>query len=103
MFEMKVLLDENCSKLKQILLEIGWDVVTVKEVIDRKAGYNSVSDEQIINYAKEKKAIIVIKDNGIKFRCFNESIPFIDIGSPEQEAKIVDRKLMEMQAWKEYL
>ena len=103
MFEMKVLLDENCSNLKLLLLEMGWDVLTVKEVIDRKAGYNSVSDEQIISYAKEKKTIIVTKDNGLKFRCLKESIPFIDIGSPEQESKIVDSKLREMQAWREYL
>ena len=82
---------------------MGWDVVTVKEVIDRKAGYNSVNDEQIINHAKEVKTIIVTKDNGLKFRCLNESIPFIDLGSPEKEAKIVDSKLREMQAWKEYL
>ena len=82
---------------------MGWDVITVKEVIDRKAGYNSISDEQIINYVKEKKTVIVTKDNGLKFRCLNESIPFIDIGSPEQESKLVDNKLREMQAWKEYL
>lgn len=100
---MKVLLDENCSNLKKFLLERGWDVVTIKDVIDRKAGYNSVSDEQIIEYAKENKTIIVTKDNGLKFRCLKEHIPFIEIGSLEQEAKIVNSKLREMQAWKEYL
>ena len=100
---MKILLDENCSNLKLLLLEMGWDVVTVKEVIDRKAGYNSVSDERIIEYAKEKKTIIVTKDNGLKFRCLNESIPFVDIGSPEQNAKIVDNKLNEIKSWKEYI
>jgi predicted nuclease of predicted toxin-antitoxin system len=82
---------------------MGLDVITVKDVIDRKAGFNSVSDEQIINYAIENKNIIVTKDNGLKFRCFNESIPCIDLGSPEQEAKIVDTKLREMLAWKDYL
>lgn len=100
---MRVLLDENCQSLKPFLSDLSWEVVAVKDVIDRKAGSSGVSDDQVLIYAIEKKAVIVTKDNGLKIRCFNKSIPFIDLGSPEQEAAIVSRKLKEMQSWKEYL
>ena len=100
---MRILIDENCTYLTSILREKGWDVFGVKDVIDRKAGKNSVSDEKIVEYALENRMIIVTKDRGVKIRCFNMSLPCIDLGTPEQEARIVDRKLREMQAWKEYL
>lgn len=100
---MKILLDECCLNLKTFLLEMGWETFTVKDAIDRKAGTNSVGDDGVLSYAIQNKAIIVTKDNGLKIRCFNMSIPFIDIGSPEQEARTVDRKLKEMLSWKEYL
>ena len=80
------------------MLELGWDVVKVKEVLERPAGTNSVSDERIMQYAKENKTIIVTKDKGLKDRCRNRSIPFVDLGSPEQEARIVDRHLKEIMA-----
>jgi len=100
---MKVLLDENCQSLKPYLLDLNWEVVSVKDVIDRKAGTNEVSDDQILIFALDQKAIIVTKDNGLKIRCFNKSVPFIDLGSPEQEAAVVSRKLKEMRSWKDYL
>lgn len=100
---MKILLDENCSHLKSILCDKGWEVVGVRDVIDRKAGKNSISDEEIVKYALENKRIIVTKDRGVKIRCFNMSLPCIDLGSPEQEARVIERRLREMQAWKEYL
>lgn len=100
--DLKVLLDENCRNLKLLLLEMGWEVFTVIDVIDRKAGDNSVSDDKILSYAIENKTVIVTKDKGLKIRCLNMSIPFIDLGSPEQEARIVDRKIREMLSWKDY-
>ena len=100
---MKILLDENCANLKRFLHEMGWDVVSVKDVIDRKAGTNGVNDDRVLRYSISNKTVIVTKDKGLKVRCFNMSIPFIDLGSPEQEARIVDRKLREMLAWREYL
>lgn len=101
---MKILLDEHFSKeLKTLLFEMGYDAYGVKDVMDRKAGSNSVSDTEILNYASENKHIIVTKDNGLKVRCIKNSIPFIDLGSPEKEADIIDRTLKEMLSWKEYL
>lgn len=100
---LKILLDENCSNLKRFLREMGWEVFIIKDVLDRKSGTNCVTDDQVLSYSIANKTIIVTKDKGLKIRCFNMSIPFIDLGSPEQEARIVDRKLREMMAWKEYL
>lgn len=100
---MKVLLDENCQSLKPYLLDLNWEVMNIKDVIDRKAGTSGVSDDQVLIFALDQKAIIVTKDNGLKIRCFNKSVPFIDLGSPEQEAAVVSRKLKEMQSWKDYL
>jgi len=100
----KILLDENISKeIQEILLEMGYNVYNVKEIIGRKAGSNSISDTEILNYASDNKHIIVTKDNGMKLRCLKNSIPFVDLGSPKKEAEIIDRKLKEMQSWKEYL
>jgi len=77
---MKILLDENCANLKILLLEMSWEVYTVKEVLSRKAGSNSVPDSQILNYALKNKTIIVTKDKEMNIRCLEKSIPFVDLG-----------------------
>ena len=78
--DMKILLDENCANLKILLLEMSWEVYTVKEVLSRKAGSNSVPDSQILNYALKNKTIIVTKDKEMNIRCLEKSIPFVDLG-----------------------
>jgi predicted nuclease of predicted toxin-antitoxin system len=100
---MKLLLDENCQNLKPYLLELGWEVDTVKEALKTLESSNSINDDQILSYALQNKTIIITKDNGLKKRCQIFYVPFIDLGSPEQEATLADRKLKEMQAWKEFL
>ena len=45
----------------------------------------------------------VTKDKGLKKRCRIFKVPFIDLESPEQDAIVVDEKLKEIQALKEYL
>ena len=100
---MKILLDEHCSNLKPLLIDLNWSVVNVKDVIGRKAGKNGVSDDEVLEYAISNKLIIVTKDKHIKKRCRMNNMPFVDLGSPETEARIVDNKLKEVCAWKEYL
>jgi len=100
---MKLLLDENCQNLKPYLIELGWEVDTVKEALKTLESSNSISDDQILSYALQNKTIIITKDNGLKKRCQIFCVPFIDLGSPEQEATLADQKLKEMQAWKEFL
>ena len=100
---MKVLLDENCRNLKPYLAEMGWEVIAVKDVLEKKEGSNGVSDDQVLSYAMKNKNIIITKDAELKKRCMVFSVPFIDLGSPEQDARIADQKLREIQSLKEYL
>lgn len=100
---MKILLDENCCNLKHHLIDLGWNVFTVKNVIGREAGKNSVSDDEVLDYAINNKTVIITRDKNLKFRCRMKEIPFIDLGSPETEARIIDNKLREVCAWKDYL
>ena len=76
---------------------------TVKDVIDRKAGTVSVSDDEIMSYVIENKNILVTKDRGLKVQCHQAGIPFVKLGSREQEARIVDTNLRDMLVWKGYL
>lgn len=99
---MKILLDENCRSLRPYLVEMGWEAIAVKDVLEKLEGGNGVSDDQVLNHALKKKMIIITKDNGLKKRCDIFSVPYIDLGSPEQEAKVVHKKLNEMLAWKDY-
>jgi len=82
---------------------MGWEVIAVKDVIEKNEGSNGVSDDQVLSYAMENKKIIITKDANLKKRCVVFSVPFIDLGSPEQDARIADQKLREMQSLKEYL
>lgn len=98
---MRILLDENCSNLKLLLVDLGWSVFTVKDVIGREAGKNSISDDEVLEYAITNKTVLVTKDKNLKIRCSAKSVPFVDLGSPEAEARIVDDKLKEVSAWKD--
>lgn len=80
-----------------------WETYTVKDVLNKKEGENSIDDTRILQYAKENKLIIITKDKGLRIQCYNEMMPFIKLGSPKEEAKIIDKKLKEMLVWKEYL
>ena len=82
---------------------MGWDTTAVKDVLEKLKDANSVSDDQVLNYALKNKMIVVTKDNGLKKKCGIFSVPYIDLGSPEQEAKIVNKKLNEMLTWKDYI
>lgn len=103
MSKIRILLDEHCSNLKFLLIDLGWSVVTVKDVISREAGKNSVADDQILEYAINNKTVIITKDKNLKIRCRMKSVPFVDLGSPETEARIIDNRLREVSAWKDYL
>jgi len=99
---MKILLDENCSYLASRLLTFGWEVTTVKDVLDRPAGQNSVSDDRILRYAKENKYVIITKDKGLSVNCKTEKTPCINLSILYDEARVVDLKLKEMLAWKDF-
>ena len=81
---------------------MNWETYDINDVLDRKAGENSISDDRILQHAKENKLIIVTKDQGLKLQCYSAMMPFVSLGSPQEEANIVNQKLNEMLAWKEY-
>jgi len=99
---MKILLDENCSHLASRLMAFGWEATTVKEVLDRPAGQPSVSDDRILSYAQTNKLVIITKDKGLYFNCKAEKVPCINLAFLYDEARIVNNKLKEMLAWKDF-
>jgi len=103
MKDMKLLVDECCNGLANRLKDIGWEVKTVKEVLDRPAGEVSVSDDRILAHAKENKLIIITKDKGLHRDCIAQKVPCINPSMLYDEARIVDRKLQEIMMWKEYM
>jgi len=100
---MKLLLDENCRNLKNYLIEMGWETYDVRDVLDRKAGENSINDNRILHYAKENKLIIITKDQGLRFQCINKRVPCLHLGSPNEEANKINQKINEILTWKEYI
>ncbi len=80
---MRILLDEHCSNLKALLLELEWSVVTVRDVIGREAGKNGVLDDEVLEYAIDNKLVLVTRDKGLKMKCGLKSVPFVSLGSPE--------------------
>lgn len=100
---MKLLLDENCTILGPYLKEKGYEVYTIPEVLDRPAGVKSISDDRILAFTKSKKYIIVTKDQGLINECERQNVPCIGLGTPEEEAEIVDKKLSEVSMWRRYL
>lgn len=95
-----------CQNLETLLISKGYNVITIKKlktVIEVEEGKNSLTDDQIMKYADKNKYIIVTKDNGLKDKCFINNIPYIDLGSPQEEVRIVDEKIKKIIAWKEYI
>lgn len=100
---MKLLLDENCTSLGPYLRDLGYDVYTVADVLDRPAGAKSISDDRILAFAKSKRYVIVTKDQGLRLNCESSHVPCIGLGTPEEEAGIVDKRLSEVTLWRRYL
>jgi predicted nuclease of predicted toxin-antitoxin system len=100
---MKLLLDENCTSLGPYLRDLEYDVYTVPDVLDRPAGVKSISDDRILAFAKSKKYLIVTKDQGLINECERQDVPCIGLGTPQEEAELVDKKLGEILLWKRYL
>jgi predicted nuclease of predicted toxin-antitoxin system len=88
-----VLLDEMCTHLEDILTAMGWNVVTVKEVLDVMPDNKSVHDDQILNYAIRENALVVTRDRELKNRCYEMKIPCLSLSSIMLEARIVNQHL----------
>lgn len=100
---MKLILDENCENLKQYLEKLGWCVNVATDVISKLPNSKSVEDNQIVNYAKEKKTVVITYDKGLKALCEEYSVPHLDPSSPAYQANILDKELKKRQSWKAFL
>jgi len=74
-----VLLDEQLFGLDEFLRDLGWITTKVRP---------GVTDDEVVNLAKENKYIVVSLDRKFLSRCRVMGIPAVDLGL-EVQAKIV--------------
>jgi uncharacterized protein with PIN domain len=78
-----VLLDEQLFGLDEYLRDLGWSTTKVKP---------GITDDEVVNLAKDKKYIVVSLDKRLLSRCRVMGIPSVDLGL-EVQAKIVHESL----------
>jgi uncharacterized protein with PIN domain len=78
-----VLLDEQLFGLDEYLRDLGWTTTKVRP---------GITDDEVVNLAKENKYIVVSLDKKLLSRCRVMSIPSVDLGL-EVQAKIVHESL----------
>lgn len=78
-----VLLDEQLFGLDEYLRDLGWSTTKVKP---------GITDDEVVNLAKENKYIVVSLDKKLLSRCRVMGIPSVDLGL-EVQAKIVHESL----------
>src|SRR6266581_4580080 len=74
-----VLLDEQLFGLDEYLRDLGWITTKVRP---------GVTDDEVVNLAKENKYIVVSLDRKLLSRCRVMGIPTVDLGL-EVQAKVV--------------
>jgi len=105
----KILLDEMCMNLKNILSANGFDVITVTEVLDIMPNNKSVKDIQILSYACRENVLLVTKDRALRNKCNRNKVPCIDLESTLIETMIIrmhinymrNKKLLELKKLQE--
>ena len=100
---MILLLDENCRNLSDPLKKKGYKVEIAPEIISLLEGNKSVTDDQIVEYAKDHKTIIITYDKNLKLKAEKQGIPHFDPSSPEYQANRLDQEIKKMASWKDYL
>ncbi len=100
---MILLLDENCRNLSDPLKKKGYTVEIAPEIISILGGNKSITDDQIIEYAKDHKTIIITYDKNLKLRAEEQGIPHFNPSSPEYQANRLDKEIKKMVSWKDYL
>ena len=100
---MILLLDENCRNLSDPLRKKGYRVEIAPEIISLLEGNKSVSDDQIIEYAKDHKTIIITYDKNLRLKAEKQGIPHLNPSSPEYQANRLDQEIKKMASWKDYI
>jgi predicted nuclease of predicted toxin-antitoxin system len=89
MVEMRILLDEHYTGLKEYLEALGWDVTTVQD-----AKLKGAKDREIIEYARENDLLVVTEDDKPAQIADMLGVKYIWI-SPGIVAKTIDAEIRE--------
>lgn len=100
---MELLLDENCLNLKDHLEKKDYDIEIVTQVIEKLATEKSVQDKQIIEYALQKKQIIISYDKGLREEAEKAGVPSLNPSAPAYQADMLDKELKKIQSWKNFI
>ncbi|KXB08690.1 hypothetical protein AKJ56_00575 [candidate division MSBL1 archaeon SCGC-AAA382N08] len=87
--EMRLLLDEMYTGLKDYFEILGWDVSTVRE-----EGLEGASDKKIVEYAKEKNFVIVTEDQKPAELAELENLPHVLV-TKRLLASMIDSEIRE--------
>jgi predicted nuclease of predicted toxin-antitoxin system len=87
--EMRILLDEHYTGLKEYLEALGWDVTTVQD-----AKLKGAKDREIIEYARENDLLVVTEDDKPAQIADMLGVKYIWI-SPGIVAKTIDAEIRE--------
>ena len=87
--DLKLLLDEMYTGLKEYFETLGWNVVTVQDI-----GLKGASDRKVIEYAKNSGLLIVTQDQKPADLADLKGVPHVLI-SKKMIAKMADAKIRE--------
>jgi predicted nuclease of predicted toxin-antitoxin system len=90
--EMRILLDEHYTGLKEYLEALGWDVTTVQD-----AKLKGAKDREIVEYARENDLLVVTEDDRPAQIADMLGVKYIWI-SPGVVAKTIDAEIREKYA-----
>jgi predicted nuclease of predicted toxin-antitoxin system len=89
MNNIKLLLDEHYTGLKEYLEALGWNVTTIRDV-----GLNGASDRTVIEYARDNDFLVVTGDDKPSEMAKLIGVNYIWV-SPGVIAKAIDKEINE--------
>lgn len=87
--DLKLLLDEMYTGLKEYFETLGWDVMTIQDI-----GLKGASDRKVIEYAKNNGLFIVTQDQKPADLADLKGVPYVLI-SKKMIARMADAKIRE--------
>ena len=86
---MKILLDEMYTGLKDYFEVLGWDVTTIRDV-----DLEGATDKEVVEYAKENNYLLVTEDQKPADLADIQDLPYVLI-SKRSIAKHIDSQIRE--------
>ena len=87
--DLKLLLDEMYTGLKEYFETLGWEVMTIQDI-----GLKGTSDRKVIEYAKNNGLLIVTQDQKPADLADLKGVPYVLI-SNKMIARMADAKIRE--------